>query len=449
MSRALKEARDAKVTRLGELADLADERSLTAEELEEATQLKSDIADIDARWALADDVKDLRSASREVADDSQDTEVRSAAHQSGDIGLTINVSKDPGHYSERSDNSWVRDRARMQLMGDQDAAKRLHENTKYVIESRALTSTTASSGGELVPPVYLQEMFLEKREKATPILNKVTRMPLPATGASVTVPIQDGSTSAAIQADNASISETDATFTHQTATVYHVAGLQKLPLQLVERSEPGADAVILANLGKQCGLQMAAKAFHGTGSSQPTGITATSGIASVSYTDASPTLAELYPKLADAIQQIHTAYHEAPSDIAMAPRRWGWALAALDSSSRPLITPYAPQNNLATMAGGRQGVGADVGVLQGVNVFSDSNITLTNGASTNEDIIVVGDFSAAFLWTSDMPIFDISRDAGFGTGQVYVRARQYYAFAVGYAGAFAKITGTGLVTPTF
>ena len=227
---------------------------------------------------------------------------------------------------------------------------------------------------------------------------------------------------------------------------YHVAGAQTLSLQLVERSEPGADVIILQNLSKQVAIQMAAKVLHGTGTGEPTGISNTSNVIAVTYTDGSPTVGELYPKVADAIQQIHTGFFASPTDILVHPRRWGWALASLDSSGRPLVTPYAPQNPLGHPNGpAASGV---VGSLQGLPVSTDANITTAN--NTDQDIVLIGDFSQALLWTNDAPMFEMSRENRFGTGEIVVRARQYYAFsAASYPKAFAKITGTGLTTPTF
>jgi len=448
MSLALKEARDAAVARLGAIADIAEERTLTDEERAEAAELRSTIEDIDARWELADSVREARANGREVAEATNTDDELRASVQEPRVPMAIK-ERDPGHYTKEGTRSWFVDKANADLSGDQEARRRLQETSAYAHqEMRALSSASAAAGGELVPPLYLQQLFKEKREKATPVLQMVSRLPLPATGASVTVPIMDGSTAAAIQSDGGTITSTDATFTHTTANIYHVAGAQTLSLQLVERSEPGADMVILQNLGKQVAIQMAAKVLHGTGSGEPTGISATSGINAVSYSDGSPTLAELYPKVADAIQQIHTGFFAPPTDVLVAPRRWAWMLSALDSTSRPFVTPYAPMNPLADP--GAVASSGVVGNLQGLPVSTDANITLLNGASTNEDIILIGDFSQAMLWVNDAPMFEVSRENRFGTGEIVIRARQYYAFsAAGYPKAFSKITGTGLTSPSF
>jgi HK97 family phage major capsid protein len=155
---------------------------------------------------------------------------------------------------------------------------------------------------------------------------------------------------------------------------------------------------------------------------------------------------ELYPKVADGIQQIHTNFFASPTDILVHPRRWGWALSSLDSTGRPLVTPYAPQNPLAD--NGALAASGVVGSMQGLPVSTDANVTITN--NTDQDIILIGDFSQALLWTNDAPMFEMSRENRFGTGEIVVRARQYYAFsAAAYPKAFAKITGSGLTTPSF
>jgi hypothetical protein len=73
----------------------------------------------------------------------------------------------------------------------------------------------------------------------------------------------------------------------------------------------------------------------------------------VTYTDASPTVAELYPKILDGVQQIQTSFFGGPNVIFMHPRRLAFILAAVDSTNRPLAVPTAqgPQNAFAAGSG--------------------------------------------------------------------------------------------------
>ena len=76
----------------------------------------------------------------------------------------------------------------------------------------------------------------------------------------------------------------------------------------------------------------------------------------VTYTDASPTVAELYTKILDAVQKVQTTFFAGPNAIIMHPRRLAFILAATDTTGRPLAvpSPNGPTNAVATGAGSVQ-----------------------------------------------------------------------------------------------
>ncbi|MBK6857879.1 MAG: hypothetical protein IPG97_15385 [Microthrixaceae bacterium] len=90
--------------------------------------------------------------------------------------------------------------------------------------------------------------------------------------------------------------------------------------------------------------------------------------------------------------------YRGPSHIVMHPRRWGWFQAALDSSSRPLVTQTAAGPSNATGPGISQGYGGTAGYLLGLPVVTDASIPTNLGAGTNEDTILVVAASELFLW---------------------------------------------------
>ena len=108
----------------------------------------------------------------------------------------------------------------------------------------------------------------------------------------------------------------------------------------------------------------------------------------------------MVPVLADAVQRVQSNVYRGPSHIVMHPRRWGWFQAALDSSSRPLVTPTAAGPSNATGLGISQGYGETAGYLLGLPVVTDASIPTNLGAGTNEDTILVVAASELFLWGS-------------------------------------------------
>lgn len=366
------------------------------------------------------------------------------------------VKKEPLTYEERSDRSFFRDAMRRAL-GDNGAAQRLDKHMQEMRKEgrdgnpdrleRDLNSTDAT-GGYLVAPIYLQDEFVELARAGRPTVNAIGTRPLPPKTDSINIPTMSTGTTTADQADNAAVSETDAAFGTVAADVKTIAGLQDVSQQVVDRSVPGVDQIIFADLSRDYNTRLDVAVLNSSTTNNK-GLLQVSGTNSVTYTDASPTVPEIYPKLADSIQQIQTGIFTSPDLIVVHPRRWAWFLASLDTANRPLFTPYAPMN----AAGLIERVGAEnvVGNVQGIPVVVDSSVPSTNGAGTNEDAIIVLDDSQTFIWEDQGgPYLDTFRDVGSGTLTVRFRLFNYWAQCHSRRPkAISKITGTGLAAPTF
>lgn len=358
----------------------------------------------------------------------------------------VRVTKEPLTYERSNGNSVFRDLAKRGE--DPKAAERLERHmTEMRVKKRALSSTDAA-GGYLVAPLYLQDEFVNFARAGRATADALGSRPLPPNTDSINIPTMDGGTTVAAQADNASVSNTDATFNTVAADVKTVAGYEDVSQQLVDRGVPGVDSVIFADLAKAYNVALDVAVLNSSTSNNK-GLLQVSGINAVTYTDASPTVPEAYPKFADAIQQIATGIFFPADAIVMHPRRWAWVLASLDGNLRPLVTPYAPQNAAGTTdAPAAQG---PVGDLQGLPVWTDSNIPTTLGSGTNEDRIIVLRRDECFLWEDQGgPYLDTFRDVGSGTMTVRFRLFNYYAQChARRPKAISVISGTGVAAPTF
>jgi Phage capsid family len=170
------------------------------------------------------------------------------------------------------------------------------------------------------------------------------------------------------------------------------------------------------------------------------------GVNSITYTDASRTVGELYSNIANAVQPVKSAGFAPPDAILMHPRRWSWVLAAVDSTGRPLVTPYSPVNNPGTMTEVRS-FGA-VGSLQRLDVYTDANIPTNLGGGT-EDEIYEARFQDMVLFESP-PRTEVFRD--IGSANLTVRFRIYAfcnLFAARFPAGVSRIRGTGLIQPSF
>jgi HK97 family phage major capsid protein len=370
----------------------------------------------------------------------------------------IKVGKEPLTYQRNNGHSIFADLYRASKFADSGAAERLSRHQREMAMERGIKdgipaekfdlSSTDSAGGYLVAPLYLQEQFVDYARAGRVVANTLGPRPLPPNTDSINLPTMSGGTAVATQADGGAVTETDATFSTVSADVKTVAGMQDVSQQLVDRSVPGVDEVIFADLAKAYHVKLDTDVIN-SATSNNLGLLQVSGINSVTYTDASPTVGELYPKLADAIQLIHTNVFVPPTAVFMHPRRWAHILAGLDTQNRPLITPYAPQNAVGDHGGVvSQGL---VGSVQGVNVYVDANIPTTLGASTNEDRIIVVATDECFLYEDSMgPYLETFRDVGSGTLTVRFRLHNYWAqINARRPKAISVISGTGLVAPTF
>jgi HK97 family phage major capsid protein len=375
---------------------------------------------------------------------------------------TITVGREPLTYREHGQHSMFTDlfRCTSQPGMHPDAAERLSRHAREMAFERAVKagdipreaqfdlSSTDSAGGYLVAPLWLQEEFVTLARAGRVAADVLGPRSLPPNTDSINLPRMSAGTTVTTIADNASVSETDATFDTISGDVKTSAGLQDVSQQLVDRGVPGVDSVIFADLAKAYAVVLDTAVIN-SATANNLGLLQVSGINAVTYTQATPTVANLYPKLADAIQRVHVNVFMPPTAILMHPVRWAFILAGIDGNNRPLITPYAPQNAVGSF-GGVVSQGA-VGSVQGIPVYTDPNIPNTLGASTTEDRIIVVRADECFLYEDAAgPYVETFRDVGSGNLTVRFRLHNYWAqINSRRPKAISVISGTGLVAPTF
>lgn len=336
---------------------------------------------------------------------------------------------------------------RSEKHGDIDARERLARHaTEMRVEKRDLTST-AGAGGEFIPPLWLMDKWIPLLRSSRAIADSLTHLSLPAGTNSISLPKLSGGGATAIQAsENAAVQETDPTTTSVTANVRTIAGLVDMSTQLFEFSQPGMDEIIFRDLARDYATKLDVQVISGSGSSgQLLGLRTVSGINAVTYTSGSPTVALLFPKIADAIQQITGAFGN-PDTIAMHPRRWAYLLSSVDSTGRPLFN-----GNFNVMGNGTNAQSdGTVGSLQGLKVVVDPNLPTNIGAATNQDVILVYDSTQIFLWEEGAPRTRVFEDIGSGTLTVRLRVHGYAALMANRLPTMiSAVNGTGLVAPTF
>lgn len=385
--------------------------------------------------------------------DAKATEARSAyagvVMPKGTASTKI-TSEARTYSSANPDVSFVKDAFTAKFSNDYAAQERLARHTKEEEVERRSVGTGNFAG--LVIPQYLVDLAAPLARAGRPTADFATnKMTLPAAGMTLNISRMTTGTSTAVQAaENDAVSNTNADDTLLTVNVRTIAGQQDISKQAIERGT-GIDTFIIQDLIRGWHTTLDSQILNGTGASgQILGLNDTSGVNVVTYTDASPTVAALYPKLADAYQQIQTGAFMNPTHWVMHPRRLAFLLAAVDLAGRPLVVPTlnGPMNAYATGVGqayyGNSGYS-----MMGLPIIADANVrTDFDGDQDRIYCVTAPEFH---LWEQAGSPFALNFDAT-GAGSLTIKSVVYgYAAATAgrYPDAFSYVAGTGLAAPTF
>ena len=413
--------------------------SVEARSEESAAELESRVAAVEARVDLEARIAELEARAAATAE----------ARAYDDVAR---VTREERTYSADSDKrgvSFIHDVV-ARTFGDMDAAQRLsrHQQEERVergstLEARAIGT---SALGALVVPQYLTDLVAPLARAGRPTADICNLMPLPAEGMTVEIPrITTGTSAATQETQNTSVSETNLDETTLSVPVITIAGQQTISVQALSRGR-GTEQVIIRDLVAAYNTALDGQIIAGSGSTgYHRGILNTASIQSVTFTDTTPTVAELYPKLFDLIQKVQSGYYGGISHFLMHPRRWAWMAAAVGTSQPFLQINTNPQGAAGQF--GAPSYGGVVGNIAGVDVVLDANIATTT--STDQDTIYGVTASELHLWEdAGAPLF-IRVDQASTLG-VTIAAFGFTAFTAGrYPAAHGKISGAGLTTPTF
>ena len=356
------------------------------------------------------------------------------------------VTKENRTYTAHADTSFIRDAYAAQFNNDYQASERLARHMREEsIERRDVTSAAFAG---LVVPQFLTDLAAPFARAGRPFLDVARKHQLPNEGLTISISKVTTGSATAVQSEGAAVQETNMDDTKLDISVVTVAGQQNVSRQAIERGT-NIDSLVMADLVSAYHTNLDALFVTTSATSLTNTITQV-----ITYTDASPTVAELYPKIVDGIQRIQTNFFGGPNFILMHPRRLGFLLAAVDDQKRPLVVPVPNFNGQPAFASGNGApvYGNSGYTMLGLPIITDANVTTTNGTGTNEDVIIIGNTQEAHLWEQGagepmMLRFEQPKAAELDITMIVYG---YNAFTANrYPNAFALVGGTGLITPTF
>ena len=428
MSDTLKEKRSALLSEAQSIVDAAEteKRDLTADEDGKIAEALKAAGDLDGQIAKHEELEARTAAAKAVRKEQ---------------GVAV-VKSEPRTYSQRSGHSFISDAYRAQFNNDWAAQERLSRHMREEqVERRDVTSSNFAG---LIVPQFLTELAAPFARAGRPLADRARKHQLPADGLTISISKVTTGSAVAEQTEGLAVQETNMDDTKLDISVKTIAGQQNVSRQAIERGT-NIDSLVMADL---------VSAYHTKldqllVAQMRTDVAAGGNV--VVYNDGSPTVAELYPKLADAVQQVQTTFFAGPNAIVMHPRRLAFILAALDLQNRPLAVP-APNFNSVANGDGAPVYGNSGYTIMGLPVITDANVSITEGPGNNEDNIYVGNLQEVHLWEEGngepmMLRFEQPKAAELDVTMIVYG---YSAFTVNrYPKSWAIIDGSGLVTPTF
>ncbi|MGW1614475.1 hypothetical protein ACWCQZ_34540 [Streptomyces sp. NPDC002285] len=446
--------------RIGAILDAAQRAGrthLSAEEDAETARLMEsrDAAAIEIRNASRD-LEHLRAVQLEEIEYGKraaqitPTQVRKPAYDRvARIGMeerTYRPDQDP------NGRAFLTDVSRQFLFGDPGAQERLSRHMREEQTERGEYLSRAVGTGAftgLTVPQYLTDMFAPATASLRPFADAAcTPHPLPASGMSIELSRITTSSSAGIQASqNTAVANQDMDDTVLSIPVQTAAGQQTVSRQAIERGS-GIDDVTMQDLFNRVATTIDSTLLN----QATTGLTNVA--ASVAYTDASPTAAELWPKIQSAASTVEATLLNMgyATHAVMHSRRWNW-LASQVGSSWPFVTTGGmPVNAGGLTLTNEYGPAVRAKLSSGLLVIVDNNVATNLGAGTNEEEVYVVPRNECHVWEDpNAPMFIRAEQPQAASLGVLLVAYSYFAYTFQRygSGAMAKVGGTGLVTPVF
>lgn len=348
-------------------------------------------------------------------------------------------------------HQFVMDVARSFLYQDPQAQYRLQRHMSEEKVERAeyfeRASDTSNFAG-LTVPQYLTDMYAPATAALRPFADICNKHPLPPNGMQLNISRITTATSVGAQTgENLAVSSANPDDTLLQPAVKTAAGQVTLSRQSIDRGT-GVDDIVMDDLFRRYATNLDSQLI----TDASTGLDACSQSNTVSNTDPTGSGGLFGQILAGAAgSEAAVLGFAVPDYVIMHSRRW-YALSAKLTTSWPLVNQ---PGSAPAVIGANFAVGYNKGVRgvlpNGMGVVVDNNISTGLGTGTNQDEVFVVPSQECHLWEdANAPVFIRAEGVQAASLGVLLVVYGYFAYTFQrYANATQKLTGVGLVTPTF
>lgn len=377
------------------------------------------------------------------------------------MDTNVTVRSEPRTYSEHGEHSYFRDIFQAALNGNPSAGhnqrlgrhavetdaevasgsiegRRAARVTREVRrdENRAM-STTSASGGTLVTPQYLTELFATFRSAHRAFVDQCRSLPLPEAGITFNVPSFASADSVGQQpGENSGVSQLDPTGADLSVTLTTQAGQVNVSQQFFDRggfTGPGGstDQIVMAQLASGLDASIDTYVINQATANAGSVTDATTLTIPLFYNDQAAAREKLTDTAGTRLAGTHLF---STSDFA------GWVTRQVDSSNRPIVIPDG--GSLMAVANDPL-YEAYLGLVMpgGLKWFADDNIPAVGG---NTQVIVARP-QEILVWEGD-PVSFAFPQTNAGNLSVLIGLRSYVAALPRYSKAVAVISGASYPT---
>jgi HK97 family phage major capsid protein len=335
------------------------------------------------------------------------------------------------------------------LVIHKDLARHLY-GTKGVSNLKAanmkVLAEGAGAGGEfLVVPEYHQEMFAAVRSTNNSLRSLGWVNSHPTRSNKILIPKGAGATTMAWVGQNQPAPSTDPSTTQLTVNVFKAVGIAKVTFELDSDSDPAAMDMAIEDLGRRAAILEEQAWLYGGGTTESFGILNTPGVLTKTYGATIDTAQEQIDYVLDQAMDVLTNFYAPANGVLVSGRRYAFWRKAKDSNN----------NYLFNLAGSTRAPGQvtkspyDGGDILGLPIGISANLPTNLGGTTNEDRIIVADWSEAHAFIRlDLTIdFNDKSDTAWSNDQQQVRLKFRQGFtAERFPKAFSVGGGAGLAS---